>query len=146
MKRPLTSGVAGSAAARVGKQGDMLTFEEYFDGWGFVRLFNRGTMSEIDAYAIPQSRSSALASGFGDLSVHEVATSLQDEGLAYLSYYAGGVRVIEVDAVTGITEVAKFIDGGGSNFWGIEAFERDDVEYIAASDRDKGLYILKYAP
>ncbi len=130
----------------LGAQGDTLTFEEYFDGWGFVRLFDRDNMEEIDAYAIPQSRDSYFANDFGDLSVHEVATSLQHEGLAYLSYYAGGIRVIEVDADTGITEVAAFIAEGGNNFWGIEAFERDGVEYIAASDRDKGLYILQYTP
>ena len=101
-------------------------------------------MVELDAYAIPESRNSFYADGFGDLSVHEVATSLKDPGLAYLSYYAGGLRVIEVDADTGITEVAAFIDEGGNNFWGIETFEREGVEYIAASDRDKGLYIMKY--
>lgn len=134
------------APMALGEVGDMLTFEEYFDGWGFVRLLDSTTMTEIDAYAIPESRSSGYASGFGDLSVHEVATSLQDDGLAYLSYYAGGIRVIEVDANTGITEVAAFIDEGGNNFWGIEVFEQDGVEYIAASDRDKGLYILKYTP
>jgi hypothetical protein len=120
------------APMALGAVGDTLTFEEYFDGWGFVRLLDADDMSEIGAYAIPESRDSAYASNSGDLSVHEVATSLQDEGLAYLSYYAGGIRVIEVDADTGITEVAAFIDEGGNNFWGIEAFERDGVEYIAA--------------
>lgn len=134
------------APIALGALGDSLTFSSYFDGWGFVRLLEPDGMTEIDAYAIPESRDSAYADGFGDLSVHEVATSLQDPGLAYLSYYAGGLRVIEVDEATGITEVAAFIDEGGNNFWGIEAFERDGVEYIAASDRDKGLYIFRYAP
>ena len=41
-------------------------------------------------------------------------------------------------------EVAAFIDEGGNNFWGVEAFEQGGVEYIAASDRDKGLYIFRY--
>jgi hypothetical protein len=131
------------APITIGALGDHLTFEEYFDGWGFVRLLDAKDMTEIGAYAIPESRDSSFASGYGDLSVHEVATSLQDPGLAYLSYYAGGLRVVEVDG-DGITEVAAFIDEGGNNFWGIEAFERDGVEYIAASDRDKGLYIFKY--
>jgi hypothetical protein len=133
------------APITLGAVGDRLTFSSYFDGWGFVRLLDAGTMTEIDAYAIPESRDSAYADGFGDLSVHEVATSLQDPGLAYLSYYAGGLRVITVDG-DGIEEVAAFIDEGGNNFWGIEAFERDGVEYIAASDRDKGLYIFRYTP
>ncbi|HSP29237.1 MAG TPA: PA domain-containing protein, partial [Ilumatobacteraceae bacterium] len=131
----------------LGTLGDSLTFSSYFDGWGFVRLLDpNDEMKEIGAYAIDESRDSEFADGFGDLSVHEVATSLQDPGLAYLSYYAGGLRVIEVNATTGITEVAAFIDEGGNNFWGIEAFERDGVEYVAASDRDKGLYIFQYTP
>lgn len=137
------------APIELGARGDRLTFSSYFDGWGFVRLLDAGDMSEVDAYAIPESRDSEFADGYGDLSVHEVATSLQDPDLAYLSYYAGGLRVIEVDqadGTTGITEVAAFIDEGGNNFWGIEAFERDGVEYVAASDRDKGLYIFRYAP
>ena len=133
------------APIALGALGDSLTFASYFDGWGFVRLLDASNMTEIDAYAIPESRDSAYADGFGDLSVHEVATSLQDPGLAYLSYYAGGLRVITVDG-DGIEEVAAFIDDGGNNFWGIEAFERDGVEYVAASDRDKGLYIFQYKP
>ena len=81
--------------------------------------------------------------GFGDLSVHEVAVSAQRADLAYLSYYAGGIRVIEI-ADEKIHEVGRFIDEGGSNFWGIEVFEVNGVEYVAASDRDYGLYIVKY--
>lgn len=133
------------APVALGATGDELTFASYFDGWGFVRLLDASTMDEVDAYAIPESRSSEFADGYGDLSVHEVATSLHDPGLAYLSYYAGGLRVITVDD-GGIEEVAAFIDEGGNNFWGIEAFERDGVEYVAASDRDKGLYIFQYTP
>lgn len=134
------------APITLGTLGDNLQFSSYFDGWGFVRLLDpNDEMREIGAYAIPESRDSEFADGFGDLSVHEVATSLQDPGLAYLSYYAGGLRVIEVGE-DGITEVAAFIDEGGNNFWGIEAFERDGVEYVAASDRDKGLYIFQYSP
>lgn len=133
------------APIELGATGDSVTFASYFDGWGFVRLLDASTMDEVDAYAIPESRDSEFADGYGDLSVHEVATSLQDPRLAYLSYYAGGLRVITVDD-GGIEEVAAFIDEGGNNLWGIEAFERDGVEYVAASDRDKGLYIFRYTP
>jgi len=122
-----------------------VSFSSYFDGWGPVRLFDATTMEELDTYAIPESRDPAYADGFGDLSVHEVATSGQDASLAYLSYYVGGLRVIDVSDEQ-ITEVVAFIDEGGSNFWGVEVFERDGVEYVALSDRDKGLYILKYTP
>jgi len=130
---------------KLGALGDSLSFSSYFDGWGPVRLFDAGSMDELDTYAIPESRDPAFAEGFGDLSVHEVATSGQDAGLAYLSYYAGGLRVIDVSGGQ-IIEVAAFIDEGGNNFWGVEVFERDGVEYVALSDRDKGLYILEYTP
>jgi hypothetical protein len=71
-----------------------------------------------------------------------VATSKQRRGLAFLSYYSGGVRAI---TTTGgkITEVGAFIDEGGNNFWGVEVFEQGGQEYAALSDRDFGLYVVK---
>ena len=129
----------------LGALGDTLSFTSYFDGWGPVRLFDADTMGELDTYAIPESRNPAFAEGFGDLSVHEVATSTTTDSLAYLSYYAGGLRVIDV-AGGEIREAAAFIDEGGNNFWGVETFLRGGVEYVALSDRDKGLYVLQYTP
>ncbi|WP_458112147.1 hypothetical protein M1D88_18140 [Arthrobacter sp. R1-13] len=43
-----------------------------------------------------------------------------------------------------LVETGSFIDEGGSNFWGVEVFESNGVEYVAASDRDSGLYIFRY--
>ena len=43
-----------------------------------------------------------------------------------------------------IVERGHFIDDGGNNFWGVQVFERDGIEYVAASDRDFGLYIFRY--
>ena len=44
-----------------------------------------------------------------------------------------------------ITEQGAFIDEGGNNFWGIEQFTTGDGQRLmAASDRDGGLYILRY--
>jgi hypothetical protein len=45
-----------------------------------------------------------------------------------------------------LTEVGHFIDEGGSNLWGVEVFQSGGQEYVAVSDRDYGLYILKYVP
>ena len=137
----------GSALAPIdlGTVGDTVSFTSYFDGWGYVRLFDAEDMSEIGQYAIAEAHDPDFASGFGDLSVHEVAVSQAHEGVAYLSYYSGGLRVIEVSE-EGIEEVGAFIDEGGNNFWGVETFEQDGVEYAALSDRDFGLYIFTYAP
>jgi len=128
----------------IGQTGDTLTFSSYFDGWGYVRLFD-AAMNEVDTYAIPEAHDSDFATGFGDLSVHEVAVSQQDTSLAYLSYYAGGLRVVDIQDGE-LVEVASFIDEGGNNFWGVETFVKGGTEYVALSDRDFGLYIMKYTP
>ena len=151
----------------VGTAGDAVTFGSYFDGWGYVRLLDGTTMAELDTYAIPEAHMADKAVGFGDLSVHEVAVSKQDDRLAFLSYYSGGVRAIriteaaETTVATGgkkksgsqpasagvqIEEVGAYIDEGGNNFWGVEVFEQGGKEYAALSDRDFGLYIVKLAP
>lgn len=103
-----------------------------------------GEFTELDTYAVPEAVDPAFAQDFGDLSVHEIAVSARPE-LAYVSYYAAGLRVIEV--VDGqIVERGHFIDEGGSNFWGVQTFTSGGREYVAASDRDLGLYIFEYAP
>ena len=135
-----------SLPVAVGTPGDSLTFSSYFDGWGYVHLFknSNGKMAELDTYAIPQAHDPALKEGFGDLSVHEVATSAQNASRMYFSYYSGGFRV--ADIVKGkIVEKGHFIDVGGNNFWGVQVFTgADGKEYVAASDRDFGLYIFRY--
>ena len=140
---PCTQATAGT--------GQATTIQAVFDGWGYVRLFGTdipkagaGSITQLDTYAIPESQDAAFAEGFGDLSVHEVAMD-PDGKRAYLSYYAGGVRVVEYGA-DGIKEVGAFIDEGGSNFWGVEVYERDGETYVLASDRDYGLYVLKHTP
>lgn len=45
-----------------------------------------------------------------------------------------------------IEEVGRFIDDDGSDIWGVEVFSDANKEYVAASDRNSGLVILKYAP
>ncbi|MDX8032791.1 hypothetical protein SK803_21455 [Lentzea sp. BCCO 10_0856] len=129
----------------VGAVGDVLTFSSSFDGWGYVHLFrnNAGKMAELDTYAIPEGHDPAKASGHGDLSVHEVATSPTRNDLAYFAYYAGGFRVTKI-VNEKLVEVGHFIDEGGNNFWGVQVFSHNGKEYVAASDRDYGLYIFEY--
>jgi hypothetical protein len=131
--------------------------EAQFDGWGYVHLFGASigatsaTLTELDTYAIPEAMDPDFAEGFGDLSVHEVATDPTDPDLAYLSYYAGGLRAIRI--VNGeLVEVGGYIDpvggvtpAGGNNFWGVEVWTHPETgqEYILASDRDSGLWIFQ---
>ncbi|MDT5024285.1 MAG: hypothetical protein QOE61_711, partial [Micromonosporaceae bacterium] len=139
--------LAGTGPAQLpvalGTVGDTLTFSSSFDGWGYVHLYDRATMAELDTYAVPQAHDPAFATGFGDLSVHEVATSAIQPDLAYYSYYGAGFRVTRI--VGGkLQEVGHFIDQGGNNFWGVQVFQYNGQEYVAASDRDLGLYIFRY--
>ena len=85
------------------------------------------------------------ADGYGDLSVHEAATSPTVPNRIYFSYYSGGFRVLEIQDEK-LVEVGKFIDQDGNDFWGVQVFAQGGKEYVAASDMDFGLYIFQYTP
>ncbi|GAA4057906.1 PA domain-containing protein [Agromyces indicus] len=140
------SGTPYPVPLAVGDPGRDVDVSAVFDGWGYVHLYDAETMEDLDQYYVPESQDAAYASGFGDLSVHEIATD-PDENLAYVSYYAAGFRVVEYDRATGLNEVGHFIEEGGNNFWGVEVHEHPNGEkYVLASDRDSGLYIFQYDP
>jgi hypothetical protein len=149
----------------VGTVGDRITVSSQFDGWGYVHLFDTETLEDLDTYAIPEAMDEAYAGGFGDLSVHEVATDPTDASLAYLSYYSGGLRAVQIQcdgvpydpadppadtADCELVEVGGYLDAEGNNFWGVEVVanpaDDPDVEgdevLILASDRDHGLFIF----
>jgi hypothetical protein len=145
------------AVPAVGTIGDTITVASQFDGWGYVHLFDAATLEDLDTFAIPEAMDEDFASGFGDLSVHEVATDPNDPSLAYLSYYSGGLRAIQIQcsdpedtSTCELVEVGGYLDPEGNDFWGVEAIdnpnEDPDVEgdetLILASDRDSGLWIF----
>jgi hypothetical protein len=74
--------------------------------------------------------------------VHEVATDKTDPSRAYLSYYAGGLRSLQIQG-TELVEVGGYLDPKGNNFWGVETFVRDGQTIILGSDRDSGLWIFR---
>jgi hypothetical protein len=135
--------------AKTGLVGPKVETQSFFDGWGYVRLFEaQPPFTEIDQLAIPEELQEAKASGFGDLTVHEVATGLEEDGdedLAYFSWYSGGFRVAEFDE-TGIEEVGAFIDEGGNDFWGVQLTDKfiNGRRVVALSDLDFGLYLFRY--
>ena len=133
-----------------------------FDGWGYTNLHDATDpdLPIIGTYAVPEALNEDYAQGFGDLSVHEVKTDPRPGiNLAYFSYYSAGVRVAEFGP-SGITEVGRYIDEGGNNFWGVFPIGDENCGHgyagcpidvgngvrplILASDRDFGLYILDY--
>ena len=137
------------APIAIGTLGDSVDVKAVFDGWGYVHLYKngKGKLTELDTYAIPQAFDPAKASGYGDLSVHEVAMSQVRNELAYFSYYSGGFRVAKIVGKGNnakLEEVGHFIDADGNNFWGVQVWQYRGKEYVLASDRDYGVYIFEY--
>ena len=138
---------AGTAAPAAGTDGSTVDIRAIYDGWGYVHLYDANTMVDHDQYFIPESQDPAYSEGFGDLSVHEVATD-PDEDLAYISYYSGGLRVLKYRDGAGnpdLQEVGVHIDANGNNFWGVEVHKHPNGQkYVLASDRDSGVWIFQY--
>jgi PA domain/LVIVD repeat len=130
----------------IGTLGADVLLASEFDGWGYVRLIDAETMEQVDAYAIDEALDPAFATGFGALSVHEVAVDPFKPDLAYLSYYSGGLRVIRYGA-DGLEEVGHYVDEEGNDFWGVQVHKLRQLKkptVILASDRDSGLWIFQY--
>ncbi|HEX6235035.1 MAG TPA: hypothetical protein VFZ63_18035 [Jiangellaceae bacterium] len=134
----------------IGTIGAEIEVGSIFDGWGYVWLLDRETLEPLDTFAIPEAHDPDFAFGFGDLSVHEVAVDPQDPSLAYLSYYSGGLRAIQIqcadpsdNSTCELVEVGGYLDPAGNDFWGVETFVGEDGRtYILGSDRDSGLWIF----
>ena len=135
----------------IGTIGERVEVGSVFDGWGYVWLLDAETLAPLDTYAIPEAHDPNKAFGFGDLSVHEVAVDPQDPSLAYLAYYSGGLRAVQIQcsnpndtSTCELVEVGSYLDPNGNNFWGVETFVGDDGQtYILGSDRDSGLWIFR---
>jgi hypothetical protein len=74
--------------------------------------------------------------------MHEVATHATDPTRAYLSYYVGGLRAIQIQG-TELVEIGGYLDPKGNNFGGVEVVIRDGCTYIAASGRDSDLWLFR---
>ncbi|HET9545156.1 MAG TPA: hypothetical protein VFO88_06230 [Gaiellaceae bacterium] len=135
----------------IGAIGSEIEVGSLFDGWGYVHLYDAETGAELDTYAIPEAHDPMFSLGFGDLTVHEVATDPQDASLAYLSYYSGGLIALQIqctnpndNSTCELVEVGGYRDPMGNDFWGVETFVGEDgFTYILASDRDSGLWIFR---
>lgn len=141
-----------------GTLGERISAEAFFDGWGPFHLIDATSLEEVDAFAPPEVHDVSFAFGFGDLTMHNVEAF--GPGKAAISWYSLGLRVLDFSACTAapdgdtsnqddpgcIQEVGHFIDEGGNNFWGVHiaSDHPTDPELILASDRDRGLYILKF--
>jgi hypothetical protein len=142
----------------IGEIGDRIEVESTFDGWGHVRVVDTSdasTPTEIAQITIPETVDPDFAFGFGDLTVHEVEVprgdpneggpNVDDDKLAYFSWYAGGFRVFDISDPANPAEVGHYIDDDGNNFWGAAlATDQNGDRIVLASDRDYGLFIFRY--
>jgi hypothetical protein len=155
---PYPEGDPGDLEPDVGDLGPRVSAQSEFDGWGYARMVDTSTASapnEVGQFNIPETADPAFASGFGDLTVHEVEVPRNDpnEGgdspdkdkLAYFSWYSGGLRVVDITDPSDPQEVGHHIDVGGNNHWGVAlAKDPSGDRIVLASDRDFGLYIYRY--
>jgi len=111
---PAYTGAEGADMPAIGTLGASVSATTTFDGWGTIHLLDAKTLEEIDNYSIPEAIDEAYASGFGTMSVHEVATD-KAENLGYLSWYDAGIRVIRFGP-DGIEEVGHYVDVNGNDF------------------------------
>lgn len=137
---------AGGDMPPIGTLGASISAKNTYDGWGYVHQHDGMTLAEQDTYAVPEALDPDYASGFGNLTVHEVKTDPRGgKYLAYASWYDAGLRVMSFGP-GGIKEVGHYIAEGGNDFWGVYPlrYESRDRPLLMMSDRDSGLWILRY--
>lgn len=75
----------------------------------------------------------------------EGGANVDDDKLAYFSWYSGGFRVINFTNPATPVEVGRYIDPAGNNFWGVAlAEDQNGNRIVLGSDRDFGLFIFRY--
>ena len=161
-------GVSDATALTEGQSGASTATSVEFDGWGYFHLLDRSSLAETGYYAPGQVNDADYATGFGDLTMHNVEGDPTNADVAFISWYSLGMRAIEVntgssvappgddwDAATpgvndyygeNVTETGRFIADEGSNFWGVTVTEVDGEQYVLGSDRNTGLWIFQYDP
>ena len=147
LNQTLAADPCKQTAPAIGGETADVAIRGVFDGWGYAHVYDANTMADLGQYAISEALDPAFATGFGDLSVHEVAMDPKVPGRAYLSYYSGGFRVVEYDR-SGIREIGSFISDDGSNVWGVEFWTSPTTgqDYVLGSDRNGALQVFQYAP
>lgn len=172
------------ALPAIGTPGLLSTIGAVFDGWGYLHVLNNttshvtvpkgmgenaqdpvtvGYLGEIGYYAPAEATDPALASGAGDLTMHNLEIDPLEPNRVFISWYSLGMRAVEWrpghfhtnsrgEGVVSwnMHEVGRFIAGEefgvaeGSNYWGITVTEVDGEQYILGTDRNTGLWIFRW--
>jgi|GEM_PF-2551473 len=184
----IPSAFVGYSTGEIMKDGGMAEdFSELFNGWGYFHVINNsggtitvpdqspgpnptvdvGQLGEIGYYAPAEAIEAEFATGFGDLTMHNVEADPLTQSIeptftegprSFISWYSLGMRAVEYrpghyhDNSNGegsyswnVHEVGRFIAEDGSNFWGVHVDEIDGEQIIVASDRNTGLWIFTFS-
>lgn len=159
-----------------GATGPEAAISAVFDGRGYFHVLNNtmdevtvpfgqggdtrtvGYLGEIGYYAPAEVTDPALATGAGDLTMHNVEADPLQPNRAFISWYSLGMRAVEWrpghlhnnllgEGVVSwnVHEVGRFIAPDGSNFWGVHVTEIDGQQYVLGSDRNTGLWIFRFS-
>ena len=117
--------------------------QQRFDGWGYMHLYsNEATTRAVDHTRSPRPRGAVL---HGLWRPHRPRVRHRPDPEPRLQLLLRGRHAGALVRRAGASEVGKFIDQGGNNFWGVEQLTTADGQrLIAGSDRDFGLYLFKY--
>lgn len=155
-------GVSDASQLTIGQSGEQTATTVEFDGWGYFHALKTGSLAELGYYAPQETNNPADASGFGDLTMHNVEGDPTNANRAFISWYSLGMRAIEYKkgfsiATPGTSagvddyysrnfkEVGRFIAPDGSNFWGVHVYSHPNgTQYVLGGDRNTGLWIFKY--
>jgi hypothetical protein len=123
-----------------------------FNGWGYLRFFDISDPAnpvQLSTFATPNTNNEDVALD-GIWSVHnpEMLRDDDDESnILYASWYADGVRVLDIRRPSRPREVASWTGQGAPagappvNIWSVVPHRG----VLLASDRDFGLYVLKHS-
>lgn len=163
--------------------GLVATLGAAFDGWGYLHTLNNSNsqvsvkqgmgpdaptvvvdqLGEMGYYAPAEVTDPELATGAGDLTMHNLEIDPNNPDRMFISWYSLGMRAVEWreghlhDNSNGegvvswnMHEVGRFIAGEefgeaqGSNFWGVHVTEVNGEQYVLGSDRNTGLWIFQW--
>ncbi len=113
-----------------------------FDGWGYGRILDvtdPADIVELGQFVVDNVLVDPPPPG--DHSMHNVVV---EGAVAYISWYADGIRVVDFEHPEAPVEIAHFVETeSGSDFWGVYLFRHPDGKrYILGSDRSSGLWIF----
>lgn len=99
----------GGDMPAIGTVDESMSAVNTYDSWGYIHQHDGMTLQEQDTYAVPEALDEDFATGFGNLTVHEVKTDPRaGKYLAYASWYDAGLRVLKFGP-GGIREMGPFI-------------------------------------